>query len=84
MRETLAHEVAHVLTPGVHHGIAWRTCFRLLCEEILGVRPKLDVRWHGEVTRKLQTAAEILPPFVPFDNSITSVADDEEFDRGAY
>lgn len=64
LREVLLHELAHVATPGDHHGIQWRTCFRLACEQYLGVRPKVERRFAGEVEgllreRDAQVAASI-------------------------
>lgn len=57
--ETLAHEVAHCLTPGDHHGVAWKTVYRNLCSEIYGVRPKVDVIWHSEVSKALRERARL-------------------------
>jgi hypothetical protein len=65
VRETLAHEVAHVLVDRTDrgrdkmkwHGTAWRTCFRLLVEGVYGVRPRLDVAYHGETSKKIDAAA---------------------------
>ena len=45
VRDTLAHEVAHILTPRARHGIAWKTAFRLLCEQAYGVRPRVENRF---------------------------------------
>lgn len=59
LRETVLHELAHLRVGrtrdggGGSHGTKWRTVFRLACEQTLGIRPRLDVCYHGEVTRKL-------------------------------
>jgi hypothetical protein len=58
VRETLAHELAHCKAPrGCHHGTAWRTIFRLACEQAYDVRPRLERDWHGEVSRLLRARA---------------------------
>lgn len=58
VRETLLHELAHLhVGCAEQHGPQWRSAFRVACEQVLGVRPRLEVRWHGEVT-KLLAAAE--------------------------
>jgi len=61
VKETLIHELAHLAAPRDHHGIKWKTVFRLACEELLGVRPKVERRYHGEVSSKLRAAAEEIP-----------------------
>lgn len=58
VRETLAHEVAHILSPGKGHGVAWKTCFRLLCEQAFDVRPIIDKRYHGHVHHVLRDRAK--------------------------
>jgi len=64
VKETLCHELAHLATPGTVHGPRWRTMFRLASEELLGVRPRLEKRFHGEVTGllKAREAAESAEP----------------------
>lgn len=64
VRETLAHEVAHVLAPGDGHGMEWKTTFRLLCEQAYDVRPIIERRYHGNVHPKLRerAAAESADP----------------------
>ena len=67
VRETLCHELAHLATPGTVHGIAWKTMFRNASEELFGVRPRVELRYHGEVTGLLKArdereAAEIAQP----------------------
>jgi hypothetical protein len=57
VRETLCHELAHLATPYKGHGVAWKTMFRLAAEETLGVRPRIEKRFHGEVTRMLVAVA---------------------------
>ena len=56
VRDTLAHEVAHILTPGARHGIAWKTAFRLLCEQAYGVRPRVETR-HTDADKMMRAAA---------------------------
>lgn len=58
VRETLAHEVAHILSPGKGHGVGWKTCFRLLCEQAFDVRPIIDKRYHGHVHHVLRDRAK--------------------------
>jgi hypothetical protein len=58
VKETLCHELAHMATPGAGHGVRWKTVFRLAAEELLGVRPRVELRYHGEVTKMLKAAAE--------------------------
>ncbi len=59
VRETLAHELAHCKAPWrCHHGTAWRTIFRLVCEQAYGVRPRLEVRWHDEASRLMREKAQ--------------------------
>jgi hypothetical protein len=62
VKETLCHELAHLATPYKGHGVAWKTMFRLAAEELLGVHPRLEKRWHGEVTRMLVAAASESEP----------------------
>ena len=50
VRDTLAHEVAHILAPRARHGIAWKTAFRLLCEQAYGVRPRVENRFTNADT----------------------------------
>lgn len=54
VRETLAHELAHILAPYKGHGTAWRTMFRLLCEAAYDIRPRIERRYHGEVSKLLR------------------------------
>jgi hypothetical protein len=58
VQETLCHELAHMATPGAGHSVRWKTMFRLAAEELLGVRPRLDRHFHGEVSGLLRAAAE--------------------------
>jgi len=62
-RETLAHEVAHLLAPGDVHGPAWNTAFRVLCEEAYGVRIIVDSIFHGRLAPKLRDKSA--PPVSP-------------------
>ena len=57
VRDTLAHEVAHILTPRARHGIAWKTAFRLLCEQAYGVRPRVENRFTDADTMMRAAAA---------------------------
>jgi predicted SprT family Zn-dependent metalloprotease len=64
VRETILHELAHLRTGTFGHrrnegphGAAWRNNFRLACEQVLNVRPRLEVRTHGEVARLLREQA---------------------------
>jgi hypothetical protein len=57
VRETVIHELAHLRVgfhDDMHHGTKWRTVFRLACEQALGVRPRIERRYHGEVAKKLR------------------------------
>jgi predicted SprT family Zn-dependent metalloprotease len=58
VRDTLLHELAHLKTGRTsrreHHGVAWKTNFRLACEQFLGVRPRVHTRFGGEVERLLE------------------------------
>lgn len=58
--ETLAHEVAHCLTPSKGHGVAWKTAFRLLCEQRHGVRPVVERRFHGNVVPLLEAKSSVI------------------------
>ena len=62
VRDTLAHELAHALTPGAHHGIAWKTAYRLLCEQGYGVRPRVEGRFIDETHKMMRAAAEAPKP----------------------
>ena len=64
VRDTLAHEVAHILTPRARHGIAWKTAFRLLCEQAYGVRPRVENRFTNAdaLMRMMRAAASDAPP----------------------
>ena len=57
VRDTLAHELAHILTPRAHHGIAWKTAYRLLCEQGYGVRPRVERRYIDEAHVMMRAAA---------------------------
>ena len=57
VRDTLAHELAHALAPGAHHGIAWKTAYRLLCEQGYGVRPRVEDRFIHETHKMMRAAA---------------------------
>ena len=61
VRDTLAHEVAHILTPGARHGIPWKTAFRLLCEQAYGVRPRVENRFT-DADKLMRVAADPPPP----------------------
>jgi hypothetical protein len=70
LRETLAHEVSHLVVgnPGDGwHGVRFKACFRQLVEEAWGVRPRLDSKFHGEVSRLLRekTGSPIRPTILP-------------------
>ena len=52
--DTLAHEVAHLLAPFTQHGIAWKTAFRSLCEEVYGVRPRVEKAFTTELENALR------------------------------
>ena len=67
VRDTLAHEVAHILTPRARHGIAWKTAFRLLCEQAYGVRPRVENRFTDAdaMMRAAAVSAVFEPPPVP-------------------
>lgn len=58
VRDTLLHELAHLKTGRTsrreHHGVAWKSNFRLACEQYLGVRPRVHNRFGGEVERMLE------------------------------
>ena len=58
VKDTLAHELAHILTPGRGHDVAWRNVYRLLCEEAYGVRPRVERRYIEETHHKMRAAAE--------------------------
>jgi hypothetical protein len=64
VRETLCHELAHLATPYAGHSVAWKTMFRNASEELFGVRPRVELRFHGEVTGllKAREAAESEKP----------------------
>ncbi len=57
VRDTLTHEVAHFLARGKGHGIAWKTAFRVLSEEVYGIRPIIDTRFGGPLAVRLRTAS---------------------------
>lgn len=54
VRETLAHELAHILTPGHGHDHVWKSVFRQLVEEVYGVRPHVQNRF---ISTKTPTSA---------------------------
>ena len=58
VRDTLAHELAHILAPRAHHGIAWKAAYRLLCEEAYGVRPRVENRYIRETHEMMRAAAD--------------------------
>lgn len=65
VRETLLHELVHAYVGlRVSHGPRFRTAFRLASEQAFGVRPRLEVRYHGEVTGLVEKkqAADAAPP----------------------
>ena len=64
VRDTLAHEVAHILTPGARHDVAWKTAFRLLCEQAYGVRPRVENRFTNADTMMRTAAVEKHQQFV--------------------
>ena len=72
VRDTLLHELAHLCTGRTsrreHHGVAWKSNFRLACEQFLGVRPRVHTRFGGEVEKMLEererSAASSPPPCV--------------------
>lgn len=58
VRDTLAHELAHTLTPGPEaHGVAWKTAYRLLCEQAYGVRPRVENSVIHETHTLMRAAA---------------------------
>ncbi len=59
VRETLCHELAHLATPYAGHSVAWKTMFRTASEELFGVRPRVELRFHGEVTGLLKARDEL-------------------------
>jgi hypothetical protein len=64
VRQTLLHELCHLAAPGKRHGVAWRTVYRLACEQAFGVRPTMrDGARSGwtEVVPKLREAAAPAP-----------------------
>ena len=65
VRDTLAHELAHILAPQARHGTAWKTAYRLLCEQAYGVRPRVDDRFIHETHTKMRTAAGAAPHSTP-------------------
>ncbi len=82
--ETLTHEAAHwvagydQLLGGRRyewHGVRWKTTFRAMCEEHLGVRPSLVCRTHGEVSRLLREKALAAKEPVQNDSCQNQAAD---------
>ena len=61
VRDTLAHELAHALAPGAHHGVAWKTAYRLLCEQGYGVRPRVENRYIHETHEMMRATAGAAP-----------------------
>src|SRR5208337_717313 len=61
--ETLLHEVVHAhvgrtsSSSACHHGTKFKSVFRLASEQAFGVRPRLETRFHGEVTKLVEQAA---------------------------
>lgn len=54
VRDTCAHELAHILTPEHNHNRVWRHVYRTLCEQAYGVRPT-NVNSHiGEAAKMLR------------------------------
>jgi hypothetical protein len=57
IKDTIAHEMAHFAAPHTVHGVAWRTAFRLICEQAFGFRPRLeDGRYAARETEPLHRA----------------------------
>jgi len=57
VRDTCAHEVAHILTPAHHHDRVWRHVYRTLCEQAYGVKPEAENRFVGEAGRLMRELA---------------------------
>ena len=64
--ETLLHEVVHAhvgrtrgrhARGGCHHGPKFKSILRQASEQAFGVRPRLENRFHGEITRLVEQAA---------------------------
>ena len=56
-RETLMHELAHLVTPGAGHSVKWKTAFRVASEQYFGIRPIVEHVCGGDLTRKLELQA---------------------------
>jgi hypothetical protein len=85
VRETLLHEVVHFATRS-GHDTRFRTVFRLAAEEAFGVRPRLETRYHGEVTRLVRAASEEKDPTPSFSfasHGKESIPNSARFDAAA-
>lgn len=60
VRETLAHELAHILTPTPGHGHdhVWKSVFRQLCEQVYDVRPHVENRFIS-TTKSTSASAQL-------------------------
>lgn len=62
--ETLMHELTHIMcyaargSAGRGHGPHFKTMYRLACEQHFGVRPRVETRFIGEVSRMLREREE--------------------------
>lgn len=80
--ETLLHELVHAHVgrtssrSACHHGTRFKTVFRLASEQAFGVRPRLQTRYHGEVTKLVEQAA------ATSSESASSQSEQEEVSHG--